>query len=79
MSWENQMIRLRYFLVINKSEERPQVVDNDYRMLLCKVTVKLGHSFHFSRFITRCSSTARIAVFQTADVVSITITGSMSS
>ena len=31
-----------------KSKERPQVVANDYRMLLCKVTVKLGHSFHLS-------------------------------
>ena len=38
------------FLLKNKSEERPQVVDNDYRMLLCKVTVKLGHSFHFLLF-----------------------------
>ena len=40
-----------------KSKERPQVVTNDYRMLLCKVTVKLGHSFHLSfLYKSRCSS-----------------------
>ena len=40
-----------------KSKERHQVVVNDYRMLLCKVTVKLGHSFHLSfLYESRCSS-----------------------
>ena len=34
-----------------KSKERPQVVANDYRMLLCKVTVKLGHSFHIIYYL----------------------------
>lgn len=41
------MIRLRCFLVYNKSKERPQVASNDCRMLLYKATVKLSHSFHF--------------------------------
>ena len=48
-----------------KSKERPQVVTNDYRMLLCKVTVKLGHSFHFSfLYKSQCSSMVRTLSFQ---------------
>ena len=63
-----------------KSKERPQVVTNDYRMLLCKVTVKLGHSFHFSfLYKSRCSSTARMSAFQAEDTGPIPVTGSIVS
>lgn len=39
------MIRIRYF-PHKWSRKRFQVADNDRQMLPCKVTLKLGHSYH---------------------------------